>query len=279
MKPLYLLIVFFSYCAIANAQQYKVATYNLRFDNAADTGNLWKNRSGYVCNVIRYHQMDIMGTQEGLKHQLDTICYLLPYLTYYGKGRDDGRNKGEHSAIFFNKEKFRLKESGDFWLRENPLEPGKGWDATCCNRICSWIKLQDKKKSRKTFYVFNVHYDHQGVVARRESSKLVIQKIKEIAGSKPVILLGDFNGGRDTDPYRILEESTVLRDSHNDVAFPYENNTSFNGFGYAVKGNDIIDHIFITNQFKADSWAVLTDTYYGKYPSDHFPVLALLKWK
>ena len=278
-RIVFISVTFLWFVFFANAQQYRIGTYNLRMDNAGDSGNLWKDRSKYLCDLIRYHQMDIVGTQEGFKHQLDDILVQLPYLTYTGRGRDDGKEAGEHSAIFYSKEKFSMINNGDFWLREDPAVPGKGWDATCCNRICSWVKLRDNNKKKRSFYIFNVHYDHQGVIARRESSKLILQKIKEIAGNSPVILTGDFNGSRASEAYNLIEQSTFLRDSHNEISFPYENNTSFNGFGKALKGNDIIDHIFITKQFKALSWAVLTDTYFGKFPSDHFPIMTVIKWE
>ena len=260
------------------AQSFTVATYNLRLDNKGDVGNLWQDRSPYVANLIRYHSFDIFGTQEGLPNQLDDLSNALPQYARYGKGRDDGSDKGEHSAIFYKKDKFQLLASGDFWLSETPEKPGLGWDATCCNRICSWVQLQDKK-SKKKFYFFNVHFDHQGVVARRESSKLILKKIQEIAKHAPVILTGDFNAGRDTEPYKILSSADLLHDSVEDVEHPYQNNTSFNGFKQNFKGNEIIDHIFLTKHWKAQQWGLLTDTYFGKFPSDHFPVEVLVRLK
>jgi len=105
----------------------------------------------------------------------------------------------------------------------------------------------------------------------------MLAKIKEIAKNMPVILVGDFNADRDSEPYKILATSTSIRDSYNEVTHPYENNTSFNNFGKSVAGNNVIDHIFITRQWKASKWGILTDTYHGKYPSDHFPVEAVLE--
>nr|WP_262915707.1 endonuclease/exonuclease/phosphatase family protein [Niabella ginsengisoli] len=179
----------------AGAQSYTIASYNLRFDNKNDIGNLWKDRKAYVASLISFHDFDIFGTQEAQPHQLEDVLKALPDYARYGKGRDDGSDKGEHSAIFYKKDKFQLLSSGDFWLSETPDKPGLGWDATCCNRICSWVYLQDKK-SKKKFYFFNVHFDHEGKIARLESSKLILQKIKEIAKGVPAILTGDFNAGR-----------------------------------------------------------------------------------
>lgn len=263
--------------AAAHAQKITIGTFNIRFDNPRDSGNLWVDRAPVVSNLIRFHDFDILGIQEGLKNQLDDINTALPEYARYGKGRDDGKDAGEHSAIFYKKDRFSLLKSGDFWLSETPGKPGKGWDATCCNRICSWIYLEDKKRKKK-FYAFNVHFDHQGVVARRESSKLILQKIKEIAGNAPVLLTGDFNGGRDSEWYQAIATSGSLIDVFTKVKFPYANNSSMNGFR-APRGSAVIDHIFMTKQFQASKWGILTDTYFGKYPSDHFPVLGVVELK
>jgi endonuclease/exonuclease/phosphatase family metal-dependent hydrolase len=262
---------------IVKAQQITIGTFNIRYDNPRDTGNLWINRAPVVANLIRFHGFDVLGIQEGLKNQLDDISAVLPEYARYGKGRDDGKDTGEHSAIYYKKSRFSLLKSGDFWLSETPDKPGLGWDATCCNRICSWVYLQDLT-TKKQFYVFNVHFDHQGVIARRESGKLMLKKISEIAGSAPALLTGDLNGGRDSEWYQHLATSNYLFDTYTKVKFPYANNSSMNGFR-TPRGQGVIDHIFITKLFTVNRWGILTDTYYGKYPSDHFPVLAEVELK
>jgi endonuclease/exonuclease/phosphatase family metal-dependent hydrolase len=269
---LFLIAFLFTTVTIGNAQSFKVASFNIRFDNPRDSGNLWVNRAPVVANLIRYHDFDIFGVQEALKNQLKDISTALPQYAIYGKGRDDGKDAGEHSSIYYKKDMFRMLKSGDFWLSTTPDIPGKGWDATCCNRICSWVYLEDLKSNKK-FYVFNVHFDHQGVIARKESGKLMVQKIKEIAGSEPVLLTGDFNGNRESEWYKSLANSGIVRDAYTDVKFPYENNSSSNGFR-TPRGMGVIDHIFMSKHFSASRWGILTDTYFGKFPSDHFPVAA-----
>jgi endonuclease/exonuclease/phosphatase family metal-dependent hydrolase len=269
------IVTCFHFCS---AQEFTIGTYNLRYDNKKDTGNLWVDRAPVVAELIRFHDFDIFGTQEGYKNQLDDIAARLPQYAWYGKGRDDGNDKGEHSAIFYKKNEFTLLSKGDFWLSQTPDTPSLGWDATCCNRICSYVYLQHKKSGKK-FYFFNAHFDHQGMQARRESSKLILERIKKIAASQPVIFTGDLNGSQETEWYLTLANSGILKDSYKQVEHPYANNGSFNGFGTTKEGNVIIDHIFISRHFTATKWGVLTDSYHGKYPSDHFPVLAELTLK
>lgn len=277
MKLKFLLIIaLFITTANLKAQSFNVATFNVRYDNPKDSGNLWVDRAPIVTNLIRFHDFDVFGVQEGLKNQLDDISAALPQFARYGRGRDDGKEAGEHSAIYYKKDKFKLVKSGDFWLSETPNIPGKGWDATCCNRICSWVYLEDIKTNKK-FYLFNVHFDHQGVIARKESGKLMVQKIKEIAGDEPALLTGDLNGNRESEWYLTVANSVILKDAYTTVKHPYQNNSSSNGFRIP-RGMGVIDHIFMSKQFTASKWGILTDTYFGKFPSDHFPVMATVNF-
>lgn len=272
MKQIKITLFALLLCALqAGAQDIRIASYNLRYDNKGDSGNLWTSRYPIVSALIQFHDFDIFGTQEGLRHQLDTLAANLPGYTWYGLGRDDGQAKGEHSAIFFKKDKYKLLGKGDFWLSETPEKPGPGWDARL-NRICSWVQLRDVKR-KKTFFVFNVHFDHQGVKARQESSKLILDKIRAIAGSHPVLLTGDFNGSHKSEWYQLIANSNVLSDTYRAVETPYANNGSFNSFR-TPSSTDIIDHIFVSRQFAVKRWGILTDSYFGKFPSDHFPVVA-----
>lgn len=272
------LLLALGFPALSQAQQLTVGSYNVRYDSAGDSGNLWVDRAPVVANLIRFHDFDVLGTQEGLKNQLDDLSKALPEYDRYGAGRDDGKEKGEHSAIFFKKAKFKLLNKGDFWLSETPDKPSLGWDATCCNRIASWVYLQDLA-TKKKFYFFNAHFDHRGVQAREESSKLILRKIQEIAGKEPVILAGDFNGGHNSEWYQTLANSDLLKDTYREVEYPYANNASFNGFKQGTNRKEIIDHIFVTDTFKVNKWGILTDTYHGKFPSDHFPILVEVEYR
>jgi endonuclease/exonuclease/phosphatase family metal-dependent hydrolase len=257
----------------------RVATYNLRYDTPKDSLDQWKNRVTPIAQLIQFHEFDIFGTQEAIKNQLDDLSKQLPQYERYGLGRDDGKDAGEHSAIYYRTERFELVNKGDFWLSETPDKPSLGWDAPSNIRICTWIQLKDKA-SKKSFYLFNAHYDHRGIQARKESSLLILNKIAAIAKDKPVILMGDFNGDNNSDWYKSLEQSDLLRDTYHMVKTPYALQGSSNGFLTGEKfpvGNTIIDHVFVTKHFKGYKWGILTDTYKGKFPSDHFPVMTVLE--
>jgi endonuclease/exonuclease/phosphatase family metal-dependent hydrolase len=274
-KIIIFLAILISVNLSVEAQPLIVGTYNLRLDIASDQENSWLYRKDAVNSLIRFHDFDILGTQEAFDHQLQDIIQALPYYSAYGKGRDDGLKAGEHSAILYKKERFSQLDKGDFWLSQTPDKPSLGWDATCCKRICSWVYLKDKQ-TKKQFYVFNAHYDHQGIIARKESSKLILDKIKAIAGKKPVIFMGDLNGDPTSDPYTIIENSNILKDTYKQVKHPYASTNSYNNFGKNMKGISLIDHLFTSPAFEVKKWGLLTDSYQGKFPSDHFPILTEL---
>lgn len=272
----YILILFLLFYGVAAFSQktdvasIRVASYNLRMDTPRDSLNAWPHRKENVKALIRYHDFDIIGTQEGFIHQLKDILEL-PEYAYFGAGRDDGKQAGEHSAIIYKKDRFSIVDSGNFWLSETPEKPGLGWDATCCNRICSWAKFADKNTG-KEFYVFNVHFDHQGVVARQESGKLMVAKIKEIAKEAPVICTGDFNSTPETEQIQAM--SVLLNDAHAITKQPpYGPVGTTNAFRFTAPMKNRIDYVFVSKQFEVSKYAVLTDAKNQRYPSDHLPVV------
>ena len=268
--------------SFSDAQHLTVATYNLRYSieknylNDSVLGVDWKRRGPVVAALVRFHEFGVFGTQEGLLHQLEDLSAWLPNYQYVGVGRDDGKKEGEHTAIFYKTAKFKVLDHGDFWLSETPEKPSMGWDGTCCHRMCTWVHIENLDSGEK-FYFFNTHFDHQAVVARKESSKLILQKIEKIAGDNPVIFMGDLNGDHDSEWYKSLADSEILSDTYYQVEEPYANNGSFNGFGKRTSSKSIIDHIFTSKHFETTKWGILTDTYHGKFPSDHFPVMVKLK--
>lgn len=254
----------------------RVASYNLRMDTPKDSMNAWPYRKEKVKALIQYHDFDIIGTQEGFVHQIIDLLEM-PGFAYVGAGRDDGKTAGEHSAILYKTDLFILLDSGNFWLRENPDQPGLGWDATCCNRIASWALFEDRE-TKKEFYVFNAHFDHQGVVARKESGKLLVKKIQEIAKNKPVICTGDFNSTPETE--QIIGLSALLDDAYTVTKLPpYGPVGTANAFRFTAPMKNRIDYVFVSKDLEVLKYAVLTDALDQRYPSDHLPVVATVLFK
>jgi endonuclease/exonuclease/phosphatase family metal-dependent hydrolase len=258
------------------AQTHQFASFNVRYANPNDAGNLWEDRLPHVISLIQFHKIGLFGTQEGLSHQVKQMRDGLGY-EYLGVGRDDGAEKGEYTAILFDPKLYKLEDSGTFWLSPTPETPSKGWDAAL-NRICSWGRFKDQKDQE--FYVFNVHYDHIGQQAREESSKLVVAKVKEInTKNLPVILMGDFNVTPDNPAYTTITSDPSWKDARLVSKIPaYGPKGTFSAFDWDRMPDGIIDHIFVQGNIQVIRHGILTDNYGKKYPSDHFPVLVELEF-
>jgi endonuclease/exonuclease/phosphatase family metal-dependent hydrolase len=268
MRGFFILVLFLS--VQVSAQNLKISSYNIRMNRANDGVNNWDLRKDKVNELIQYHDFDIIGVQEAFKDQLDDMLRMKEY-AYTGSGREDGKSAGEHSAILYKTSRFKLLKAGDFWYSETPDVPGKGWDARCCNRICSWARFKDLL-TKKEFYVFNSHFDHEGVEARRNSGKLLVAKMKEIAGKLPVIAMGDLNSTPDTE--QVVYISQHYHDAFNASEMPpYGPVGTFNAFKYDAPLKDRIDYIFVSDHFKVKKYAALTDSYQQKFPSDHLPIV------
>lgn len=300
-KTIFLTLFLMSVVIVTFGQTLNVATYNLRYDNKSDAeqGNAWQQRFPIISSLVLFHGFDVFGTQEGLHHQLQDLKSELTDYDYVGVGRDDGKEAGEHSAIFYNVKKFDLVEQGNFWLSEDTSKPNKGWDAVL-PRICTWAKLK-LKENGKELYFFNIHFDHVGTKARSESAKLILRKIKEMAANHTSILTGDFNVDQHSESYNVLNNSKILKDAYERAPIKYATTGTFNNFNPNTKTDSRIDHIFLTEDFTVTRYGVLTDTYRSpnnseayqsgnfpkevslkdytaRLPSDHFPVLITIQF-
>ena len=285
----------------AQLHHMKVASFNIRYDNPADSLNAWKYRKEMVANLIRFHDFDIFGAQEVQHHQLKELGALLQEYRYVGVGRDDGKQAGEYSPIFYKEDEFKLLDTGTFWLSEDTEKPNKGWDAAL-PRICTWGKFKDLE-SGLTFYLFNTHFDHRGVQARKESARLILKKIREIGSDAPIILTGDFNVDQTNEAYHLIHASDRLSDTYERSPIRYGARGTFTGFNIHASTNSRIDHIFVTDHFEVLRHGILTDSYQisattsekedsknfpkevslyqnqSRLPSDHYPVVVELAYE
>ncbi|HEU4788196.1 MAG TPA: endonuclease/exonuclease/phosphatase family protein [Flavobacterium sp.] len=279
MKKIILTLGMFFAIASINAQtktqsNVNIMTFNIRYDNPEDVPNNWEQRKENVLKMIRFNEVDILGTQEVLAHQLKDLTVNLTEYGAIGVGREDGKEKGEYSPILYNKNKFTLIKSGYFWLSETPEKPSKGWDAAC-ERIATWVQLKDKTTGKKIF-VINTHFDHRGEVARRESVTLIKTKIAQLSEGMPQIMMGDLNATPDSSVIQSLltaDKSLSLLDSKKLASIVYGPNWSFHDFG-KIPFNDrpLIDYILVTKGITVHKYAVFAETLNNLVLSDHAPV-------
>lgn len=270
MRNLILAFLIFPFCL--QAQNLKVMTYNIRYDNAGDGINQWDKRKTKVFDLIEKYDPDIIGVQEALHHQLTDIADELKQYEFFGAGRDDGKQKGEHSAVFIRKKKFKVLEQNTFWLSETPEVPGsKHWDAAI-TRVATWGRLQDKK-SKAVFLMVNTHFDHRGKESRKNSALLLKERADALGKELPVIITGDFNFTRDKPPYEVMMDSEGIRLID---AAPKEAPGTSCGFEVGSRPCSGIDYIFHTAHWQSRNFQVIQDHDGKYYPSDHLPVIVEL---
>lgn len=265
------------------AQTVKVMTYNLRLDTPDDGVNQWPKRTNKVVALITKYNPDIIGVQEALHHQLQDLLRMLPDYSYCGVGRDDGKEKGEYSAILFRNSRFGLLDTKTQWLSETMDIPGsKSWDAAI-TRVFTTARFFDRE-TKKEFVMVNTHFDHIGKVARASSAKIIktyLAGLETAANTNnttdkieiPMIVSGDFNSEPAEEPYLNMVDQQgplVLYDSR-----PASSTAgTFCGFKVGAMPCKTIDFIFHTKQWVARNYQVIADNDGTYYPSDHLPVLA-----
>jgi endonuclease/exonuclease/phosphatase family metal-dependent hydrolase len=259
-----------------------VMTLNLRYDNLHDSLNAWPNRINQVFKFINTEKPAIVGMQEVLWNQYETLDSLLIDYASEGKGRDDGARGGEMNPVFFRKDRFDMIRTITFWLSDSPEVPGsKGWGASL-PRIVTWVELADKK-SHDHLYFFNTHFAHDSDSARVMSSKILLKEVEKIAGNFPFIVAGDFNMSPSSTGYAILtgpdESVPLMKDSYVISAKkPFGPAYTFNGFS-DKPGTERIDFVFVRNGIDVLSHSTFIRKDNDIFISDHWPVEAIVSFK
>ena len=273
-----IVIVLLSNCLIVNPVQaqskkeLKVMTFNIRYGTANDGENSWQFRKDDVVKTIQAFKPDLLGLQEALQLQIDELLMQMPGYAYVGGGRDDGKSAGEYSCIFYQKDRFNIDSAETFWFSETPnIVASKSWGNNIL-RICTWARLHDKF-SGKDFYLFNVHLDHESQPSREKSAELLMKKINE--KTLPVILTGDFNCGDENTAIKTILSNGLI-DTYRILNEKQPKEGTFNSFKGETDGEKI-DFIFTTKDFLVKQSEIVRTSYDGKFPSDHFPVTAILR--
>lgn len=279
-----------------------VGTYNLRMacDWDRERGNGWEQRVPNATDLVEFIMPDAFGAQEMFAEMIADVQRLMPEYDYIGTGRD-GIREGEHSPIFYNREKLKPLRSSTFWLSETPDTVSRGWDAAC-NRVCTWGEFE-VLGSPDTLYYFNTHMDHVGVEARRRGAQLIVERISEIVPNPnaKIILTGDFNVDQTDEIYQIFTDSGLI-DSYEAADRRWAPNGTFNNYNSDTYTTSRIDHVFLSPSIHPARYAVLTDAYWvvddqaetsksatapqeidftkqqRRLPSDHYPVFVKIQY-
>ena len=260
-----------------NTFEVDVMTFNIRTSPAHDSKD--------ICDIIRNISPDVIGLQEATRSRIDGIRKILPEYGEIGEGRDGGE-KSEYSAILYRFDRFKVDESGTFWLSDTPDKPSITWGNSCI-RICTWARFIEKK-SGQAFYMYNTHLDHRSQPSREKSVRMIASHIQKRAHQNPFVLTGDFNVGENNTavkylkgtgdiaipaPISIVDTFRVLHPDEKVVG-------TFNNFKGHSKGPKI-DYVFTNpnpNTCVLNASIIRTHNGEGIFPSDHYPVTANLRF-
>lgn len=270
--------------AADNPAPLRVMSFNVRLASVDDGADRWANRREMLFDVVAKFQPSLVGFQEVVAEQHDALVKRFPQYAFVGVAREDGKRKGEWALIGYQADRFTALSEGNFWLSETPEVPGsKSWN-TAWTRICTWVRLRDRASGRVLLYA-NTHLDNESALARQEGCRLIATRLPKIAAGAPIVLTGDFNMNEDDPSFTPLvapkEPGAVgLIDSYREVhpeRSPEE--ASFHAFHGGTHGSRI-DFIFHSPELIATAAEIdHTHNASGHYPSDHFPVTAVLKWR
>jgi endonuclease/exonuclease/phosphatase family metal-dependent hydrolase len=250
-----------------------VMSFNVRYGTAKDGDNVWTARRDLLFDVLREQDADLIGLQETLDFQIDEILAAVPGYAVVGVGRDDGARAGEDAAILFRKDRLHVAASGTFWFSDTPEIVGSATWGNRVTRICTWARFIDR--DGRAFWVYNVHLDHESQPSREKSVALLRQRIdaRPYPG-EPVLVTGDFNVGETNAALRALTAGNAFVDTFR-VAHPDEKTVgTFTGFRHGRIDGDKIDYVFVQPGTEVLSASIVRTDRDGRYPSDHFPVVA-----
>lgn len=247
-------------------------SFNIRYGSANDGQDAWPRRRDDLAALVVAQAPEILGVQEALGFQLEFLAERLPHHTRLGQGRDGG-DRGEYAALFVDRRRFVVLESGDFWLSPTPEVPASvGWDAAL-TRICTFAHLRDLR-SERSLWVWNTHFDHQGARARAKSAALLGERLRAEPG--PHLVLGDFNAGENSAPLDTLRDCG-LRDTFRDVAPDASEVGTFHAFRGGRRGAKI-DYVMVDRGLATEHAEILDQPgARGRWPSDHHAVIARLR--
>jgi len=256
----------------------RVMSFNIRYGTADDGDDSWPLRRDLVLQVIREADADVLGVQEALRFQLDEISEAFPGFGEVGVGRDDGVEAGEYSAILYDRLRLRVLDSGTFWLSDTPeVVASTSW-GNGITRIVTWARFRDLTAGGE-FYVFNTHWDHESQPSRERSGGLLLERIRARSTSDPVLVMGDFNAGEDNPAFQQLvagDSALSLIETFRDLHADSTDVGTFNGFT-GERSGEKIDAILSSGGWKVVDVGIVRTENEGRYPSDHFPVMAVLE--
>ena len=262
----------------------RVVSYNVDGEAKGDDHpRRWSLRADAVAGQILESRPHILGLQEVFRSQLDQLAAALPGFGEVGAGSIDGMERGEYSAILYDRSRLELLDGGTFWISELWGTPGSKHFGNVLPRTASWGRFRDLREG-SVFLAVNVRLDDVAEPARELGVEVLQDRILAMAtAAGSVILLGDFGAGEDTRSFRVIQAASVpvLVDTFRLLhPAPAPGGTLHDYSG--GRDGPRRDVIFASPRFRPVAAGILDDPRPGTagppHPSDHHPVWAELAW-
>lgn len=276
MKYVAMLLLWFTFSSALPAEALRVMSFNVRYPSKEDGPNVWENRRDILVRTILEKDPDIVGAQELFFLQAQHIVENAPAYDWFGISRR-GNREDEHMGVFYKKDKLRVIDSGNFWLSETPSTPGSmSWNVSL-PRMVTW-GLFERLGSGKRFYLYNTHFPHRAEdgAARLECAKVIATRLGSLPADVPVIVTGDFNAPAEGGVYNTML-GPQLRDAWREAPKRTGLETTLSSFRGNTEGRRI-DWILYRGSLEALEAETVTYNEGGRYPSDHYPVLAVFEF-
>jgi endonuclease/exonuclease/phosphatase family metal-dependent hydrolase len=254
-----------------------VMSFNIRYGSADDGPNHWDLRKDFLASVVAEVSPDVIGLQEALHHQIEFLLGRLPEYAMLGVGRDDGKRAGEYTAILYRRDRLTVEDSGTFWFSDTPEVPGSTSWGNTITRICTWARF--RTASGAPIYVYNLHLDHRSQPSREKSVALLRQRIEARTPKAPFIVTGDFNAGESNPVIAAMTAGGFVRDSFRVLHPDASPAGTFTSFRLGNVETEKIDYVFVSEGIEVLEADIIRTSRDGRYPSDHFPVTARVRWR
>ncbi len=268
-----------------------VMTFNLRYaDYDSASPHAWPLRRPAMAELLTREAPDLIGTQEGVHGQLRDVHTDLQRsgksYEWIGMGREGG-SRGEFMAVFYDSGRLAPVEYEHFWIFDDPHRVGGKWPHSGSPRMVTWVRFRDLVGGGE-FYALNTHLDNASHEARLGGARLLVDQMRRPAAplvpfepGLPRVLTGDFNVPADAGEggvHDILLREGEMTDSW--TAAPAERRSAEYRTWHDSKGpapGPRIDWILTSPGVRTVSTKINTFAPGDRYPSDHFPVQAVLE--
>jgi len=256
----------------------KVMSFNIRVGLADDGENHWEHRKSFALERIHAFGPDLMGLQECLDtEQAEFVRTNLPDYHFFGVHRGGpGGTALEMAPLLFRRSAFRLLDTGCFWLSETPEIPGSiSWGSNYPRTVC-WARLSCRLTDSVLTFV-NTHFDYEPAAIEGDA-RLLRQWLEQVRQETALVVTGDFNADKDSNAYRLLTGDGTLIDALGQIQSNSEDATTFHAYGITEE-MAAIDWILVSGHFRVLAAQIDRSRRGSLFPSDHYPITAVLDWK